>query len=104
MKVWKMGVIVLLILMSLAIVPAMVEAGNGADRGTKIPYDFWVKIPCAAGGKGEIVHFTGFKHWFVHTTTDNNGGDHVRMHESLLKLTGRGEKPDGERNRTIFIM
>lgn len=91
MKVWKKVVVVLVVLMSLAVVTVMVGAGKDGNNGTKIPFNFEEEIPCAAGGAGETVHFTGYKHWFVHTTVDNNGGHHHKVHLSH-KLSGVGEK------------
>jgi len=93
MKIWKKVIIVLVILMSMAVVPVMVEAGNGANRGTKTPYNFREWVPCANGGVGEHVNFTGFEHWFRQITHDKNGGRHVKVHISH-HLTGTGEITD----------
>lgn len=91
MKTWKKVVILLAALISLAVVPVIVSADNGTNRGTKIPYEMHVFIPCANNGDGEMVHFTGYKHWFEYGFLDGNGGYHVRVHLNPHKFTGYGE-------------
>lgn len=89
MKVWGKVIIVLVFLLALVIVPVVV-AGNGAERGDKLPYNFRTFVPCAADGAGEYVDFSGYKHEFRHITRDSNGGYQLKVHLSH-HLTGRGD-------------
>jgi hypothetical protein len=56
----------------------------------RIPYEFYVYVPCAAGGAGEDVYLSGTLHMLFHTTLDNSGGYHSKYHFQPQGITGTG--------------
>lgn len=63
-----------------------------SDPGTSIivPLDqtFW--IPCANGGAGEYVNFTGSFHIVSFLKTDANGTEHYQLHTQPQNASGIG--------------
>jgi len=57
----------------------------------KIPYNGWVWVACANGGRGETVRLTGDLHALFQVTFDEGGGRHVASHFQPMGITGRGE-------------
>jgi hypothetical protein len=51
---------------------------------------FTVFIPCAAGGAGELVVFTGQLHILMAFTANGAGGFHMKYHYQPQGLTGIG--------------
>ena len=49
------------------------------------------EVPCANGGAGEIVNFTGYLHVTEHTTFDANGGFHLAWSVNPMGVVGVGE-------------
>ncbi len=56
-----------------------------------MPVDFVLFVPCANGGAGENVHFTGTVHFGFGFTLDRNGISHVHGHFNNHGVTGVGE-------------
>jgi len=51
---------------------------------------FTVFVPCAAGGAGELVVFTGQLHVLFEVTVNNGGGFHIKEHFQPQGLSGVG--------------
>ena len=80
-----------------------IEATSQEDDGVKglkkaetymtnqiIPYTHERFIPCAAGGDGEIVSFSGDMHFVNHITIDAAGGIHWQLHYNPQNFKGVG--------------
>jgi hypothetical protein len=57
----------------------------------KTPVDVAVVVPCANGGAGEVVYFSGATHHLIHLTFDGAGGFHIVSYDSHQSLYGTGE-------------
>ena len=57
----------------------------------RIPISDAGDVPCADGGAGEVVLLTGTLHILSHTTTDNRGGLHIKMHFQPQGIIGVGQ-------------
>ena len=56
----------------------------------RVPYDFYVYVPCAAGGAGEDVYLSGTLHILFETTIDSSGGFHTKSHFQPQGISGIG--------------
>ena len=71
--------------------PARAQATTVATNvRIPLPQPFQVFIPCAAGGAGELVDFSGTLHVLVHSTLDGSGGFHAKTHFQPQGVTGVG--------------
>jgi hypothetical protein len=78
-------------LAAMLVVGAPPAARAEVTTNEKINFDgFTVFVPCAAGGAGELVVFTGNLHVLLTTTLDNAGGFHAKTHFQPQGLTGVG--------------
>jgi hypothetical protein len=65
------------------------QAGNTTITNETASVNFTVFVPCANGGVGEVVDFSGSVHDIVRTTVN---GDHVSgTFQENLRVTGTGE-------------
>ena len=61
-----------------------------ADPGTTVPFDQVIAVPCANGGLGENVHFTGDEHIVTNLTINGNNFNvmsHFNIHATGIGLT-----------------
>ncbi len=77
----------------LAITVALVMAASvpAATTSTKVPFNFSVFVPCAAGGAGEQINGTGTLHIVLGTTIDKAGGIHLKFHFQPQDLKSVGQ-------------
>lgn len=68
----------------------------------RVPVDMSLFVPCANGGAGEVVTFTGTIFSVTHVTFDDAGGFHVDSHESEQGVAGVGATT-GDRYQSIFV-
>ena len=81
---------------SAAIVVAVVLAIAGPGEATparviRVPVDSRLFLPCANGGAGEVVHFTGMILGVSSGTQDGAGGSHAHSVEVEQGVHGTGE-------------
>ncbi|MGN6393361.1 MAG: hypothetical protein ACTHM9_14095 [Gemmatimonadales bacterium] len=58
----------------------------------KIPIVLDQLIPCANGGAGEIVHFSGILHDLFHVTVHADGQFTIKVHDQPQGVAGVGEE------------
>ncbi len=92
----RIGVLSLVILVGLmlasgpaAVLPARAQ-GDSPTTITIIPISVMVPVPCAAGGTGELVAFSGNMRILEHAHADQGGGFHFTFHTQLAGLKGVG--------------
>jgi hypothetical protein len=56
----------------------------------KVPFDLEVFVPCAAGGAGEDVELSGFRHVLLRSTVSKSGSIEEKLHVQLEGLSGVG--------------
>jgi hypothetical protein len=56
----------------------------------RIPVDSEQFVPCAAGGEGEVVQWTGETQNVFHLTFDSAGGVHLKLHVNGKGISGTG--------------
>lgn len=83
------GALVLSLVLTLGVWPALAKAGTFTDSYEE-PVDLVVFVACAANGAGEWVELTGTLHFLFHTTIDNQGGFHSKFHFQSRGITGLG--------------
>jgi len=83
------AVLAVVVLGALASVTAA-QAGNTTITNEQIPVSFTDLVPCAAGGAGELVDFTGTIH-VVSRVTINGNRESASFHENYQGLKGVGE-------------
>jgi hypothetical protein len=66
-------------------------AASAATRVVRVPVDARLFLPCANGGVGEVVHFTGMILGVSSATFDGSGGVHARSIEVEQGVQGVGE-------------
>jgi hypothetical protein len=76
------------ILFVLAAGTAMAEVPSNQ----KIPFNDSFFVPCANGGRGEMVRLAGEMHALFLITFDENGGRHVASQFQPMGITGYGEE------------
>jgi hypothetical protein len=84
--------------MVLALISAVswVAAPASADTTVvRVPVDSRLFLPCANGGAGEVVHFTGWIVGVSSGTADGAGGFHARSIEVEQGVSGVGETTGG---------
>ena len=69
----------------------LVPAASAAPRVVRVPVDARLFLPCANGGVGEVVHFTGMILGVSSGTTDGSGGHHAISIEVEQGVRGVGE-------------
>jgi hypothetical protein len=73
------------------IIPANVLAkADTTTTNIKQPLDETTFVPCADGGAGEDVHFTGTSHMVFHVTDDAGGKFHMTGHFNTQAVKGTG--------------
>jgi hypothetical protein len=85
----RFAALAVVVLGALASVTAA-QAGNTTITNTSTPISFSAPVPCANGGVGEVVDFTGTIHELIRTTVNDN---HVSstLEENFQGLKGTGE-------------
>lgn len=76
-----------------AIIGFMIQANAQATTVTTNSIDSWdgvVYVPCAMGGDGEDVQLSGKLHMLYHTTLDDTGGFHMKLHFNPQGISGVG--------------
>jgi hypothetical protein len=68
-----------------------VPAAAAGARVIRVPVDSRLFLPCANGGAGEVVHFTGTILGVSSGTTDGSGGSHAISVEVEQGVSGVGE-------------
>jgi hypothetical protein len=82
---------------SVAVVLTAIGAGTAASPASaatnvvRVPVDSRLFLPCANGGAGEVVHFTGMIIGVSSGTADGAGGFHARSIEVEQGVQGVGE-------------
>lgn len=66
------------------------SATTDPETSTMVPLADQVFIPCAVGGIGEVVDFTGTLHMVSVVTIDENGGFHLQIHTQPVNVLGVG--------------
>jgi hypothetical protein len=66
------------------------QAGNTTISNVTVPVNFGVFVPCANGGVGENVDFSGSIHAIFRTTVNGNRVS-VFQQQNLAGVTGTGE-------------
>jgi hypothetical protein len=56
----------------------------------RFPVEEATFVPCAAGGEGEVVQWTGEVQSVFHTTFDSADGFHLKIHGNAKGLSGTG--------------
>ena len=66
------------------------KSANGTETFI-IPWELRYLIPCANGGAGEFVNFTGTLHVVLHSSIDANGVEHFKLLRHPRQCRGIGE-------------
>jgi hypothetical protein len=69
---------------------AAYAAGPTTLERVTVPFDDTLFVPCAAGGAGEEVHFTGTFNLVGVVVEDPSGGTRFVIHENSQDLSGTG--------------
>ena len=75
----------------LAVTWVAVPAAAAGARVIRVPVDSRLFLPCANGGAGEVVHFTGTILGVSSGTTDGSGASHAISIEVEQGVSGVGE-------------
>ena len=70
--------------------PALAKATT-VTTNVKYPVVWIEYVPCAMGGAGEMIVLSGDLHVLFHTTLDDTGGFHIKMHTQPQGLSGTGQ-------------
>jgi hypothetical protein len=81
--------IVLVLLTVLTAVPASAQATVVTDN-VEFAINLAVFVPCAAGGEGEVVFYSGTQHAVFVTVVDSNGAFHTQAHFQSQGIRGEG--------------
>ena len=89
--VWKsLFLMVTLVLMTvLSVAPASAQATTTTNN-FQTSIDIVAFVPCAAGGEGESVFFSGTQHGVSVTTIDDTGAFHTELHFQPQGIGGDG--------------
>ena len=88
----KLSVLAVVMLVAALIGPtSALAAAETYTENVKVPIDLVVFVPCAAGGAGEEVYFSGPLHILLHFTIDNRGGFHAKTHFQPQGVSGVGQ-------------
>ena len=82
-------VIVLVLWTGLSAGPTRAEA-MVTTSNLEIPINLVVTVPCAAGGEGETVFYSGTQHAVFVTVIDNTGSFHTQAHFQSQGIRGEG--------------
>lgn len=93
------GLTVLVSAMTYGAAPAALSA---PPRVVRVPVDSRLFLPCANGGTGEVVHFSGMILGVTGGTTDGSGGVHAISIEVEQGVHGVGETT-GNRYSEHFV-
>jgi len=85
----RLATLAVVVLGALATVTAA-QAGNTTITNTSFPVSFSEFVPCANGGAGEIVDFTGTVHSLLRTTINGNRFSQT-FEGNYQGVTGTGE-------------
>lgn len=85
MKALRNVGLALVFLFALTALPAMASASTDTA-----PVSFSMDVPCAAGGAGEEVYFSGNIHTVSNITLDGSGGFHSENHVNASEISGVG--------------
>jgi len=89
--IWKsLFLAVTLVLMTvLTVAPASAQATTTTNNFQTF-IDIVAFVPCAAGGEGEYVFFSGTQHGVAVTTIDDTGSFHTQLHFQPQGIRGEG--------------
>lgn len=82
---------VLVVALFSALTWAVAPAAAAGARVIRVPVDSRLFLPCANGGAGEVVHFTGMIINVLPSTFDASGGSHAASIEVEQGVRGVGE-------------
>src|SRR5512140_1539607 len=84
------GLLLLALLFASGVTPAQAAAITIIDNTVNSPVVFSMLVPCAAGGAGELVDFTGTFHYIYSFTGSAGGPVHYRLSSLAQNVVGVG--------------